>query len=275
MCIWPCGLCRFPLNKLERVDFQTWTLAQRSEKSCSAHQWTGETLEQKDGSKEQNMCGCLGHICPFVVAVSPTPTHTQPTAPVRPACCWGGPSAHTPGPGPQHGWEHGAWAGAARGGGGGCAAWGEGPAVPLARHPELQEARAGISCHASRALQMAHMGPLPQPAWRNPCGHWTVDGQWMSSGPAPHHPPVSTLEHNSRRQLSSSFLLPADSSVGRGSVAHRLLRPIHRPHLDLPVNLSHPEQRLDNRRVLIAPRAIICPLQTPELRPHSAWRLGC
>lgn len=171
----------------------------------------------------------------------------------------------------------GAWSmgRSSKGGGGGCAAWGEGPAVPLARHPELQEARAGISCHASRALQMAHMGPLPQPAWRNPCGHWTVDGQWMSSGPAPHHPPVSTLEHNSRRQLSSSFLLPADSSVGRGSVAHRLLRPIHRPHLDLPVNLSHPEQRLDNRRVLIAPRAIICPLQTPELRPHSAWRLGC
>lgn len=51
------------------------------------------------------------------------------------ACCWGGPSAHTPGPGPQHGEQ--------QGGGEGVRFRGRGLAVPLARRPELQGARRG------------------------------------------------------------------------------------------------------------------------------------
>lgn len=67
----------------------------------------------------------------------------------------------------------------------------------------------GISCHASRALQMAHMGPLPQPAWRNPCGHWTVgrtvDELWPGA-PSPsavHPPPPSSTIPAANFPLSS------------------------------------------------------------------------
>lgn len=102
------------------------------------------------------------------------------------ACCWGGPSAHTPGPGPQHGEQQGGGRVCGLGGGG----------LPC-RWPDALSCRGhgvGISCHASRALQMVHMGPLPQPAWRNPCGHWTVgrtvDELWPGApSPSAVHPP--------------------------------------------------------------------------------------
>lgn len=103
------------------------------------------------------------------------------------ACCWGGPSAHTPGS------RAPTWR-AARGGGRVCGLGGGG--LPC-RWPDALSCRGhgvGISCHASRALQMAHMGPLPQPAWRNPCGHWTVgrtvDELWPGApSPSAVHPP--------------------------------------------------------------------------------------
>lgn len=241
---------------------------------------------RREPSQEQNICGCLGHICPFVVAVSPT--HTQPTAPVR-LLAAGVSRVHTPpSPGLQHGWEHGAWAGAARGG----RVCGLGRGGLPCRWPDALSCRghgAGISCHASRALQMAHMGPLPQPAWRNPCGHWTVgrtvDELWPSApSPSSVQCPVSTLEHNSRRQLSSSFLpirRPFSARLIRRSWLRRappLFVRFIAPHLDLPINPSlRIASRTATRQSSRPHRATRHPLQTlsTELPPHSAWRLGC
>lgn len=152
-------------------------------KSCSTHQWTGERTEP---SQEQNICGCLGHICPFVVAA-----HTR--NPQRLCGClllgW----AECTHPRPRAPTWRAARGGRVCGLGGG--------GLPC-RWPDALSCRGhgmGISCHASRALQMAHMGPLPQPAWRNPCGHWTVgrtvDELWPGA-PSPsavHPPPSSTI----------------------------------------------------------------------------------
>lgn len=218
-------------------------------------------------------------------------SHTHAThSACAPACCWGEPSAHTPEPRAPT-WM-GAWSMGRSSKGGRACGLGRG-GLPC-RWPDALSCRghgAGISCHASRALQMAHMGPLPQPAWRNPCGHWTVgrtvDELWPGApSPSSVQCPVSSVHPRAQFPPPTFLLLPphpppffcqTHPSVVAPSRTASFIRFIA-PHLDLPINPSHRiASRTATRQSSRPHRATRHPLQTlsTELPPHSAWRLGC